>query len=77
MSSLSLESEIRQLAYNKWENAGCPFITSEDERNRFWFEGEKEILAKQDCCCDDKLTIKAACDFQTTQVVEKKSKKKT
>ncbi|MDD3472904.1 MAG: DUF2934 domain-containing protein [Syntrophaceae bacterium] len=50
MSSQLLESEIRDLAYSKWEEAGCPFITCEDERNRFWYDAEKELLAKNSCC---------------------------
>jgi hypothetical protein len=40
-----METTIRELAYQKWEAAGCP-PTSEDERNRFWFEAEQEVLKK-------------------------------
>ena len=43
--SQSLESEIRDLAYSKWEAAGCPSTTIE-ERNHFWLEAEKQILEK-------------------------------
>lgn len=44
MTEKTLESEIRDLAYSKWETAGCP-DTSDEERNRFWYEAEQEILA--------------------------------
>ena len=37
------EIRVRELAYQKWEKAGCPF-TTEEERNSFWFEAEQEIL---------------------------------
>ena len=40
------ETQVRELAYQKWEQAGCP-ITTEDERNRFWFEAEQEILDQE------------------------------
>lgn len=75
MSSQLLESEVRELAYSKWEEAGCPFITTEDERNRFWFEAEKEILSKRSSCCEEKMPIKTATDFETTQVCQPVSKK--
>lgn len=38
-----MEARIREIAYQKWEAAGCPF-TTEDERNRFWYEAEQEVL---------------------------------
>ncbi len=37
------ETQVRELAYQNWKDAGCP-LTTEDERNRFWFEAEQEIL---------------------------------
>lgn len=40
---MSLENEIRDLAYSKWEAAGCPETTIE-ERNRFWYEAEQQVL---------------------------------
>jgi hypothetical protein len=44
MTEKTLENEIRDLAYSKWEDAGCP-ETSDEERNRFWYEAEQEILS--------------------------------
>jgi hypothetical protein len=41
-----LESEIRNLAYQNWETAGCP-KTTEEERNKFWYEAEQKILAEK------------------------------
>lgn len=43
MSCCEFEAQVRELAYQKWESAGCP-LTTEDERNRFWFEAEQEII---------------------------------
>jgi hypothetical protein len=53
MSHLNCEFEnkIRQLAYKKWEEAGCP-ITGQDARNTFWYEAEKEVLAEHDKPCE-------------------------
>ena len=57
-----LEKQIRELAYQKWANAGCP-ATNEEERNRFWFEAEQEIIniKKSDKKLEkiEKLTIKS------------------
>jgi hypothetical protein len=39
----SIESEIRELAYFKWEKAGCP-STNEEERKEYWLEAEKEVM---------------------------------
>lgn len=38
------EIQVRELAYKKWEEAGCP-LTTEDERNHFWYEAEQEIIS--------------------------------
>lgn len=35
---------IRELAYYKWQNAGCP----KEGELEFWLEAEKEILASVD-----------------------------
>jgi hypothetical protein len=43
-----MEDKIREIAYQKWESAGCP-LTTEKERNRFWFEAEQEILKNGKC----------------------------
>jgi hypothetical protein len=37
------ESEIRRLAYAKWQAAGSPILDSHEERSIFWHEAEKEI----------------------------------
>lgn len=42
---MSLENEIRDLAYSKWEVAGCPETTIE-ERNQFWYEAEQQVLSR-------------------------------
>jgi hypothetical protein len=42
---MSLETEIRDLAYSKWEAAGCP-VTTMEERNRFWYEAEQQVLSQ-------------------------------
>jgi len=84
MSKVLLESQIRDLAYSKWESAGCPFITCEDERNRFWYEAEKELTkpakpakpakpCKATKATDEKMKVKSACDFETTQAIPDKS----
>ncbi len=36
------EEEIRQLAYLKWEQAGCPCGDGLD----FWFEAENEVMSR-------------------------------
>jgi hypothetical protein len=36
------EEEIRHLAYQKWEDAGCPSGDGFD----FWVEAEREVLAR-------------------------------
>ena len=41
------EAQVRELAYQNWEKAGCP-PTTQDERNRFWFEAEQIILKKRE-----------------------------
>jgi hypothetical protein len=42
---MSFENEIRDLAYSKWEAAGCPETTLE-ERNHFWYEAEQQVLSR-------------------------------
>lgn len=37
------EEEIRQLAYQKWEQAGCPSGDGFD----FWIEAENEVLSRR------------------------------
>lgn len=79
MSQVLLESQIRDLAYSKWEDAGCPFITCENERNRFWFEAEKELTKPKTSATpckatDEKMSVKSACDFETTQAIPKSCK---
>jgi hypothetical protein len=37
---LNAEVQIRELAYYKWEQAGCP----EGDGLSFWIEAEKEVL---------------------------------
>lgn len=36
------EEEIRDLAYQKWEDAGCPSGDGFD----FWIEAEREVMAR-------------------------------
>ncbi len=36
------EEEIRQLAYQKWEESGCPSGDGFD----FWVEAEREVMAR-------------------------------
>ena len=36
-----MEDQIREAAYYKWLEAGCP---SNGEANRFWVEAEEDIL---------------------------------
>lgn len=40
-----MEPSIQELAYQKWQSAGCP--SNEEEKNRFWLEAEQEILKKE------------------------------
>lgn len=35
--------QIRELAYQKWENAGCP----EGRAEEFWLEAEREIFTEK------------------------------
>lgn len=61
----SLENQIRELAYQKWYDAGQPFIVDDEERNRYWYEAEQEVLTQQDCCCcetekEEKVKVKLA-----------------
>ena len=37
------EDEIRELAYQKWEEAGCPSGDGHD----FWLEAEREVIAER------------------------------
>ena len=39
--ALSSESKIRELAYEKWESAGCP----EGDGVEFWLAAERQIIA--------------------------------
>ncbi len=41
----SREHTIREIAYSKWEQSGCP---SGDGVN-FWLEAEKELCAQEQC----------------------------
>lgn len=38
----SLRQQIRELAYKKWENAGCPW----GQDREFWLEAEEELFGK-------------------------------
>jgi hypothetical protein len=40
-----MEPSIQELAYQKWQSAGCP--SNEEEKNRFWLEAEQEILKQK------------------------------
>jgi Protein of unknown function (DUF2934) len=42
MSDRPAEDEIRILAYQKWEAAGCP----DGEGERFWLAAEQELRAR-------------------------------
>jgi len=41
MSSETSQDAIRDLAYHKWEQAGCP----DGDGVRFWLEAEHDLLA--------------------------------
>jgi hypothetical protein len=60
MSGELCQNEIRDLAYAKWEQAGCPEGNGVD----FWLEAEKELIAcgkktsgVETSCCDQPLKI--------------------
>lgn len=38
----SLRAMIRELAYMKWKESGCP----EGQDERFWLEAEREVLSR-------------------------------
>jgi hypothetical protein len=45
--SFLMETEIRRRAYAKWEAAGCPLLSSDVERNAFWYAAERELLERK------------------------------
>jgi hypothetical protein len=40
------DSEIRNRAYLLWEAAGRPNLGSNEERNVFWFQAQRELAAE-------------------------------
>jgi len=46
-TAILLETDIRALAHAKWEAAGSPSLMSDEERNAFWYEAEKELAEER------------------------------
>lgn len=66
MSSDLCQQAIRELAYQKWEQAGCPL----SDGVSFWLEAETELVS----CTFDEATPAADCCQESLKIAENEVK---